>query len=192
MTRTALYRFFNADGVLLYVGITENTATRWASHKATKEWWPAVVHKEVEWHGSREVAEEAERQALGTEEPLYNVRDVPGRAPARRDPAVETTEFWQYVMRVTGNQTPSQIARQMGDIAITTVASWRDVTPKIESALRFARTYGVNPIEGYVAAGFLTAEDASMRTVSSLALVSSAELGAEVKRRLTRRDSAAA
>ncbi len=42
---TAVYRLYDADETLLYVGITYDTKTRFADHKVNKEWWPDVSVK---------------------------------------------------------------------------------------------------------------------------------------------------
>lgn len=69
----ALYRFFNATGDLLYVGITMNPASRWKSHRDEKPWWLEVTSITVEHHPDRASAEEAERQAIRSERPWYNL-----------------------------------------------------------------------------------------------------------------------
>lgn len=45
--RVFLYRLFDADGHLLYVGITWNPRDRWRAHKRTKEWWESVTHYDL-------------------------------------------------------------------------------------------------------------------------------------------------
>jgi predicted GIY-YIG superfamily endonuclease len=50
---TALYRLFDTDGVLLYVGITRDTEKRWRQHALKKPWWPQVAERTVEWHPTR-------------------------------------------------------------------------------------------------------------------------------------------
>ena len=42
-----LYRLFDAEGALLYVGITWNPFVRWNAHKKSKPWWPDVAHADV-------------------------------------------------------------------------------------------------------------------------------------------------
>ena len=74
---TALYRFFDADGALLYVGITANLEQRWAAHERDKVWWPDVAEKTVEWHGTRPAALAAELAAIKAEAPRYNVAGSP-------------------------------------------------------------------------------------------------------------------
>lgn len=76
--RTAIYRFFNAEGVLLYVGITNDIATRWKRHAKEKPWWPEVVEQRATWHPARQEALAAESRAINTESPLYNISASPG------------------------------------------------------------------------------------------------------------------
>lgn len=70
--RHVLYRLVAADGTLLYVGITNNVASRFSGH-ARKGWWAEVAEGLVEFHPDRESLEDAERQAIRAEKPLYNV-----------------------------------------------------------------------------------------------------------------------
>lgn len=74
---TALYRFYAADGELLYVGMTQDLETRWKSHERDKIWWNDVARKEHVWIGTRAEAEALERTAIHTEHPRYD-RTRPG------------------------------------------------------------------------------------------------------------------
>lgn len=72
---TALYRFFDASGGLLYVGISSNLRKRWSYH-ATEQattWWPLAVDRKVIWYDTRVAAARAEVQAIQNENPAYNV-----------------------------------------------------------------------------------------------------------------------
>jgi predicted GIY-YIG superfamily endonuclease len=62
--RTALYRLFDAEGVLLYVGISKEFGTRWHQHARSQPWWGEVHHQTIEWHESRADAEAAEETAI--------------------------------------------------------------------------------------------------------------------------------
>ena len=73
--RTALYRLFDADSVLLYVGIAFDPEARWKGH-TKKPWWHLVAEKTVEWHDTRLLALEEEARVVETEKPLYNVLGV--------------------------------------------------------------------------------------------------------------------
>lgn len=79
---TALYRFYDPGGALLYVGITANIAQRWEDHSADKFWWPRVARKTVMLYGSRKEALDAESIAILKESPIHNVA---GQPPARGD-----------------------------------------------------------------------------------------------------------
>jgi DNA-binding transcriptional regulator YhcF (GntR family)/predicted GIY-YIG superfamily endonuclease len=70
--RTALYRLYDADDRLLYVGITSNPNERFGHHAATKAWWPEVARRDIEWRDTRPEAEAAEIEAIRAEAPLYN------------------------------------------------------------------------------------------------------------------------
>jgi predicted GIY-YIG superfamily endonuclease len=72
--RTAVYRFYDADGQLLYVGMTGNLGRRFAMHAATKKWWPQVARRTAEWFGDRGEAAQAEREAIRAEKPVHNIR----------------------------------------------------------------------------------------------------------------------
>lgn len=73
MTATVVYRFFDAQGALLYVGVSENVKQRWVVHGSTKPWWPEVAEKTTEVFPSRDEALEAERAAIVAEKPKYNI-----------------------------------------------------------------------------------------------------------------------
>jgi predicted GIY-YIG superfamily endonuclease len=69
---TTLYRCFDADGRLLYVGISVTTR-RFGQHRNGKGWWRDVQRVELEHFKSRKTAERAERDAIRLERPAYNL-----------------------------------------------------------------------------------------------------------------------
>jgi prophage antirepressor-like protein len=71
--RHALYRFYTADGELLYIGISWQVATRMGSHRATQRWWQNVAVVRFEWYPDRESAVVAEKKAIQTERPRCNI-----------------------------------------------------------------------------------------------------------------------
>ncbi|MEW2402165.1 GntR family transcriptional regulator [Streptomyces sp. NPDC046862] len=79
--QTALYRFYAADGKLLYVGITQDLETRWKSHQRDKIWWIDVARKEYVILKNRSAADQVERTAIRTEHPRYD-RTRPGHTTA--------------------------------------------------------------------------------------------------------------
>lgn len=68
-----LYRMYDATDALLYVGITMNVEDRFADHRAMKAWWAEVVDIKLEHFPTREAVEQAERDAIRTERPRFNV-----------------------------------------------------------------------------------------------------------------------
>jgi hypothetical protein len=174
MTRTALYRFYNADGALLYVGITENTVQRWRGHASEKPWWPEVVRKTVDWFDDRATAEVNERVAIRSEDPRYNVRHKGGDATAV---VMHFTPWWDYVQRVADGRSTHKIAAKIG-VGGNCVARWKYSRPTGENVVAFARGFGADTLAALVAADFVTAEEA--RT-AKLALMSTEDLLAEIQ-----------
>ena len=71
--RTTLYRLFNAEGDLLYVGITSEGLTRLNQHQREKHWFYEVAEAKLEHFTSRDVALRAEARAISREHPRYNL-----------------------------------------------------------------------------------------------------------------------
>lgn len=76
----ALYRFYDAAGALLYVGITLDPVARWRQHRDDKPWWTDVAHITVDTYPDRATVLDAERAAITRERPLHNVQH--NRGPA--------------------------------------------------------------------------------------------------------------
>ena len=70
--KTALYRHFDADGMLLYVGISKNPKRRMSEHSSRAAWFSQIAHVAVEWLDSRTAALLAERRAILSERPEHN------------------------------------------------------------------------------------------------------------------------
>ncbi|MFE2297935.1 GntR family transcriptional regulator [Streptomyces sp. NPDC059445] len=71
--RTALYRHFDADRNLLYIGISVNPESRWKSHLYSLAEWPKLAASRTdEWFDTREAAEIAEVAAIKAERPRFN------------------------------------------------------------------------------------------------------------------------
>ncbi|MFD5891131.1 GIY-YIG nuclease family protein [Streptomyces sp. NPDC060334] len=73
--RTAVYRLYDAETQLLYVGITMKLEQRLADHRRKKFWWHLVERQDVRWYDSRPEAEVVETEAIRTENPLYDGTD---------------------------------------------------------------------------------------------------------------------
>ena len=71
--KTALYRIYDSDDTLLYVGISHMAMYRLETHMARQPWAAAIRRVLIDWHESREAAASAEVAAIVTERPLHNV-----------------------------------------------------------------------------------------------------------------------
>lgn len=71
---TCLYRHWNADGELLYVGISLSSIDRLAAHRSGSPWFREIARIDIEWHSDRLSAMRAERIAIQSESPKYNQR----------------------------------------------------------------------------------------------------------------------
>lgn len=71
----ALYRHFDSQGQLLYVGITIDPGGRTKTHARQKRWWleEEVSTMTIEYLSSREAVKRAELHAIQTENPKYNI-----------------------------------------------------------------------------------------------------------------------
>jgi hypothetical protein len=71
--RTALYRYFDGDGKLLYVGISLSPIYRQSQHRDAAPWYERIAMMRAEWLDSRKEALIAERAAIQSERPEFNI-----------------------------------------------------------------------------------------------------------------------
>lgn len=72
--RTALYKLYDGDELLLYVGIAADPKQRWSQHRAEKPWWNRVVTRTIEWFPDLPSALAAEMDCIRSERPIFNRR----------------------------------------------------------------------------------------------------------------------
>jgi hypothetical protein len=124
---TALYRCYDPDGWLLYVGITLDPARRFREHAKTFGWWPAVASTTVEWlpFGSQ-LAKTTETLAVCLERPACNHREdtLPAECTDRmetgawfkRDAQLREWRRWFAVWRDCQLQRDERAAREAAPI----------------------------------------------------------------------------
>ena len=78
---TFVYRAYNADGELLYIGITNAPDRRRREHRSDAIWEQEIHRVRMSGPYPRPVAAEIERRGLAVEEPLHG--DTPARRSAR-------------------------------------------------------------------------------------------------------------
>lgn len=81
----AVYRLYDAEGTLLYIGSSYDPEKRCENH-ARKPWWSQVAKRTEEWHGSRSAAYTEEAKAIWEETPRHNVASTLAYAARRRAP----------------------------------------------------------------------------------------------------------
>jgi hypothetical protein len=86
MEHNILYRYFDENDRLLYVGITKNQFSRLQSHAMSAKWF-GLIHKATFRHfTSRHDVKRAELKAIATENPLFNIQGISSNHPgADRD-----------------------------------------------------------------------------------------------------------
>lgn len=82
--RCSLYRHYDVDGILIYVGISVDPETRTKTHEVQSPWWRFVANSDLDWFDSQIDAATAERRAITDERPIFNKA---GASP-ERDPRV--------------------------------------------------------------------------------------------------------
>lgn len=68
----SVYRFYNPEDLLLYVGMSENVICRILTHKSDKQWFSEIATIKISKFSSKAEMLEAERRAIASEHPLYN------------------------------------------------------------------------------------------------------------------------
>lgn len=67
-----LYRHFDCDATLLYVGVAKHLAARTAGHKAASPWGKQIARITTEEYPTKAAAHAAERAAILSEGPKFN------------------------------------------------------------------------------------------------------------------------
>ena len=93
--RTSLYRHFNEEGELLYVGISLSAIQRLGQHKEHSDWYQSIASVTLEHFETREEALKAEREAIFRERPLHNIHHRYSSKQAQRKADEELTELAQ-------------------------------------------------------------------------------------------------
>lgn len=71
-TQPVVYRVYDADDRLMYIGSTKNFPSRLATHRSTSWWAPLATRFGIEVHLDEESARRAELEAIHRESPAFN------------------------------------------------------------------------------------------------------------------------
>jgi hypothetical protein len=88
---TSVYRYFDAGGRLLYVGVTARGIRRSREHAESKEWWPFAVGCWIEHFPTRLEALAHERELIEKFCPPFNTQHNPKKRAAH--------ELWMKAIR---------------------------------------------------------------------------------------------
>lgn len=101
--RTALYRHYDSEGALLYVGITKHPETRRSTHARRSAWAEFAMRESVEWFDDRAAALAAESAAITDERPLFNSAgaDMTERNPRLVDYIIRRRAFHLLTVAAT-------------------------------------------------------------------------------------------
>lgn len=158
MSAVALYRHFDADGQLLYVGISANPFERGKQHKGDSDWFQQVSTITLEWFAKRSEAEVAEIEAIRCERPSFNkkhkrcgdentVEGIIDLWPRQEDLAADcgvervAVSRWKERSRIPAKHFPAMLSS----------ASRRGISLTAEQIVRAAETFceqSVNEAEG--------------------------------------------
>lgn len=124
-----LYRMYDGDDHLLYVGITLDVAHRFADHRQGKTWWADVATIRLEHFGTRADLEAAEVAAIVAERPVHNVqrefRSADARESTRRQKALPANLRYpfevvrRYAHRGRGDQRLQECIGRARDLGIS-------------------------------------------------------------------------
>lgn len=81
---TSVYRYYDKNSILIYVGITSAATGRQRQHNMDKEWWKYVHHQSVEHFPDRAHAHKREVELINKFRPPFNKQHNPDHAGAHR------------------------------------------------------------------------------------------------------------
>lgn len=130
---TAVYRFFDDDEHLLYVGITFNLGGRFRAHERSSEWWPHQRSVRIVWRDTRAEALAEESAAIRTEKPIFNVagtRTPLARVrPDRIDPETRRAIAGEVRAEVARARMPKREIREA--LGLSTQSLWQRMKGEI-------------------------------------------------------------
>lgn len=93
--KTKLYRHFDSNKKLLYVGISLNSVARLAQHRDAAHWFEDIATVTIETFSTREEALAAERNAIINENPVCNINHKRTIKQIEEEEKLRAVEFAQ-------------------------------------------------------------------------------------------------
>ena len=69
-----VYRIFDHDGRLIYVGCSHDPETRMATHRHTMWWAPQIARIKIKVYPNKDAGHDAEREIIRAEKPRWNLK----------------------------------------------------------------------------------------------------------------------
>jgi predicted GIY-YIG superfamily endonuclease len=120
--RTAVYRLFDTEDDLLYIGVSDQFGARWHQHAKVQPWWRDVDHQTITWFDTRDEALATETAAIKAEQPLYNIvhNGQHGRPGSAKDAVTgfmipedpRDVEVWRSAEALRAAEKAHQIAQE--------------------------------------------------------------------------------
>lgn len=141
---TALYRLYDTEGRLLYLGIAKLPKFRWQRHADLQPWWHLVARKTVDWYPDRDAALAAEKRFTAEEKPFYDRswKGVKHHPVTRFDNSGDILHVLEWLEEKMEELPPGarlrtgQVAAACG-VARTTASSAMHAFSRNDSRLRF-------------------------------------------------------
>lgn len=118
-----LYRYFGADGTLLYTGVSDDWTRRLRQHWLGKQWAADILSVTLETYPNRPAVLTAERKAIKAEKPLYNIQHN-HHGPAPED-AASTLTAADIILIAALAVAAGIIIYQMSQAAIEKYRAWK-------------------------------------------------------------------
>jgi len=108
-----LYRYYDKDGNLLYVGISKNALYRAIQHSNLSHWYPAAVTIKIENFETQDELIVAEKLAIINENPIHN-KKIPSNSEKQRL-FIANPENCEKTMKLSsGFMTVRELAEYLG------------------------------------------------------------------------------
>lgn len=140
MNGGTVYRAYDSNGTLLYVGLA-TTAARLDQHRATSDWFHNAARVDLQHFDTRAEAARAEAVAISTEHPLANraqpITVRPASVPSRVWAERERLGLSQEQLAVKAGLSGRTVAR------IESATYWPTHSPQFNTLTRIAAALGV-------------------------------------------------
>jgi predicted GIY-YIG superfamily endonuclease len=135
MSTNYLYRHFDSEGKLLYIGISLNALTRLSQHKKSK-WIEDIANVKLEKFPDRQSAMDAEKNAIKKEHPLHNICHVEHVKPVSNVEHFNSNKFEKMTKKeaISIFGSPSKLARAL-EITPGAVSQWGNVLTLAQECL---------------------------------------------------------